>query len=73
MRRFVVVSSTESLPDFPAHLFAASPNTRPATMPVVRYHITNDLWNSFTVEQVAAQKARMIETGRWLLPNPSYS
>ena len=51
--------------EFPAHLFA---NNAPAD-PVVRYHITDDLWNSFAVEQVAAQKARMIETGRWHLPN----
>jgi hypothetical protein len=36
----------------------------------VRYHITDDLWNSFSVEQVRKQYTRLKETGRFEWPNP---
>jgi hypothetical protein len=37
--------------------------------PLVRYRITNDLWNTFTVEQVKKQIQRLRETGRLVIPN----
>ena len=39
------------------------------TTPSIRYHITDDLWASFTVEQVNKQIDRLISTGRYRLPN----
>jgi hypothetical protein len=59
-------ASPPALGDFPAHLFGPQDAPRP-TPP--RFHISDDLWNGYSVEQVAKHKARLIETGRWLLPN----
>lgn len=58
------------LGEFPAHLF---PRPAPSPLPAgIRYYITDDLWNSFSEEQVAEQKARMIETGRWFPPSKPF-
>ena len=38
------------LGEFPAHLFG------PQDAPVPRFHISDDLWNGYTVEQVAKQR-----------------
>jgi hypothetical protein len=49
------------------------PLAAPAPLPVnstsVRYHITDELWDTFTEEQVAKQATRLRETGRYHLPN----
>jgi hypothetical protein len=47
----------------------AKPAPAKQAEPSVRYYITDELWNSFTKEQVNAQMARLKETGRWHLPN----
>jgi hypothetical protein len=36
--------------------------------PAVRYFITPELWDAFTLEEVEKQKTLMIETGRWQPP-----
>lgn len=61
-------ASPPALGDFPAHLFGLQDTPTPRPTPP-RFHISDDLWNGYNVEQVAKHKARLIETGRWLLPN----
>jgi hypothetical protein len=53
------------LGDFPAHLFA-----EPETMVSgpTTYHITDDLWNAYSQEQLALQTDRLKSTGRYRLP-----
>jgi len=61
---------TFKLPEFPAELFGSSPSLAAVLPePAVRYYIADELWNSFTKEQVNAQIARLKATGRWHLPN----
>jgi hypothetical protein len=67
------------LGEFPAHLFAI-PQREPVpteasgpVAPSIRYYITDELWSAFSEEQVALQKARMIETGRWLPPSGRFT
>jgi hypothetical protein len=45
-----------------------SKSSRQITSPV-RFYLDTDLFLSFDGDQVTAQKARMMETGRWRMPN----